>query len=306
MQRLPGDGKPSESRVFRDADPAQFGIAVQKVKYGPIIAAPVCSLSPKHVRFPPPDLIRHHDTKTPVLCDFLFVNKEEFMFPKAHHVLTVFVPVLGSLRAIGCRREKDQSAMTAPLPALPQADVAKLKPVEGRQMLATGEVQIAPNAAPDEEAVHPDCAADEIETDYSVKVLYPVTVCQNIGGGGFGTSVPDDAAPNYKVDRSALSSEQQSAFANPQASPAVYVCYQSKGPWQGSLASVHACAGTCNTQNRLTLTNTPNQIIFTWVGAVLTHPSYFQFDGKLTLLGTVDYGRCHPENIRSRATGRKK
>ena len=225
------------------------------------------------------------------------------MFRKTQHVVTALALALGSPFWIGCSgdKDKDQAATAASLPALSQDDVAKLKPVPHQQLLATSEVQLAPNAAPDDGIAHPDCAADDIETDYSAEVLYPITVC-TVLSGGIGVFTPGDATPTHKLDPSALSSEQQAAFSNPQT---IYWCRQSKGPWQGQLSSEHGCAGTCNTQNRLTLTNTPNLVVFSWVGAITAHPTAFQFDGNPKMLGTVDFGRCHPENAKPSGAGHR-
>jgi len=234
------------------------------------------------------------------------------MFRKIGHVLTSLALLSGALFWSGCTdKERDTAAVSASLPALPQEEIAKLKPVPNRQMLATSEVKMAPNAAPAEGFVHPNCAADDIETDYSAEVLYAVTVCTPIivVSGGTGVFSPGEMGPvqpTHKVDFSALSAEQQGAFTDPKGSNGtIYWCKQKKGPWQGHLSSEHACIGLCSTQNTLTLTNTPNLVTFQWVGSVQDHPTAFEYQGKLTSLGTVDWGRCHPDNARPHAASHK-
>ena len=219
------------------------------------------------------------------------------MVRKTSHVIALFMLVLSSLFWIGCTgdQDKDLHAKAASLPVLPQEDVAKLKPVPREQMLATSEVHLASDVAPDGGIAHPNCTTDEVETDYSAEVFYPMTVC-TVLSGGIGKFTSGDAAPTHKLDYAALSPEQQAAFGNPQPLPGtIYWCRQSKGPWQGALSSDHLCSGTCDTQNRLTLTNAPNLVIFTWTGEIQNHPSYFEFDGALKLLGTAILDRCHPD-----------
>jgi hypothetical protein len=225
-------------------------------------------------------------------------EKEELMFRNIPtHVIAASVLALGSLFWIGCNgdKEKEQPVNVSSLPDLPQEDAAKLKAVPDQPMLATSEVHLLPNALPDNAAVHPNCAAHDVETDYNAKVSYPITVCTFPVGVPTGTGVfsPNFGAPTNKLENAKLSAEQRGAVPS---SPELFWCRTSRGPWQGYLRSEHGCAGTCDTQNKLTLTNTPNLVEFDWVGLVTSHPPGFDFVGKLDLIGTVDNGPCHPQN----------
>jgi len=219
------------------------------------------------------------------------------MFRKIYpHVVTASMLAFGSVVFwIGCQSDKDkEQATTASLPALPQEDVAKLKVVPDQQMLATSEVHLIPNAVPDN-AVHPNCAAHDVEIDYGAKVSYPITVCRfPVVGTGTGVFSPGSGEPTHKLESGRLSAEQRAGL---QQTPELFWCSTSKGPWQGYLRSEHGCSGTCDTQNKLTLTNVPYLVEFDWIGAITSHPPSFEFVGKLEGLGTVDNGPCHPENL---------
>jgi hypothetical protein len=190
-------------------------------------------------------------------------------------------------------KDKEQSINVALLPDLPQEDAAKLKAVPDQQILATSEIHLLPNAVPDN-AVHPNCTAHDVEMDYNAKVSYPITICTFPVGAPVGTiGSPSFATPTNKLDNSRLSAEQRGALST---SNGVFGCVKRNGPWQGYLRSEHGSAGTCDAQNKLTLTNVPNLVEFEWIGAVTNHPASFEFVGRLEPIGTVDNGPCHPEN----------
>jgi len=211
-----------------------------------------------------------------------------------------FFLFLGALLWIGCGAKKSsEQEVTASLPELPQADAAKLKPVPRTQMLATSEIQLpAPPPPESESAIHPNCAANGSETDFSAEVKYSVTVCvfPNAPSAPIGTA----PAPTHKLDSSRLSAEQQ-AITGQAPAPALKLlwCHQDDGPWQGFLSSERGCSGICASQNALTLNNTPNLVVFRWTGSPFDIPpgAPFSYASKPVALGPpVDEGRCHAQN----------
>jgi hypothetical protein len=234
------------------------------------------------------------------------------MFSRTRTIVPAAALLTGGLICAGCStsadKEKEAQATVEALPSLPQADIANLKPVSDQQQLATSEsLRIAP-APPPEGAAHPNCAADEIESDYTAKVSYPVTVCSvlSVVVGTITTTV-GTTQPTHKLEASVLSPEQLAALGVAQPAGQVFWCRQSKGPWQGSLTSDHTCSGTCDLQNVLTLTNTPNVITFHWTGSIQVHPGLnFDFVGAPKLVDTANLGKCHPQNEKPGATGKGK
>jgi hypothetical protein len=221
------------------------------------------------------------------------------MASKTHHFVPALVLMAGGILWIGCNsndNSKNAAATAAALPPLPQEDIALLRPVLDQQMLATRNIHVDVQPPPPEGAAHPNCTADDVETDYSAQVSYPVTVCTSLGVV-VGTLGGVNAPPTHKLEASALTPAQLAAFGTTTPQETIFWCRQSKGPWQGFLTTEHACSGTCNAQNTLTLTNTPNTITFHWQGSVEAHPNQFSFVGIPKLEGTVDWGKCHPENI---------
>jgi hypothetical protein len=210
--------------------------------------------------------------------------------------------VLCSLLWTGCKSEKDrEQEITASLPEVPEADVAKLKVVPHNQMLATSEVRLSPNAPPDT-GIHPDCTTDDVETDFNAEVTYAVFFCGISGGTGVisvGTGVfsPSSRTPTHKVEVAKLSKEQRAVFTTP---PGGIWSWADSGPWQGVLRRENSCSETCNVQNTLSLTNTPNPVTIEWDGQINDHPNLFEFVGKLQSLGTTDFGRCHSQNVAHR------
>ena len=213
----------------------------------------------------------------------------------------------GSNRCLGCGRsavdrvrskKPSEQEVTASLPELPQADLAKLKQVPRTQILATSEVQLPAPAPPESEsAVHPNCAADASEIDYSAEVNYPITVCNPPNGVPVGT-IPGPSAPTHKLDSSKLSAEQK-AVAGQSATAQLWWCHQHNGPWQAYLSSVRGCSGVCGPQNVLTLTNAPNLVTFHWAGSPGEVPpgAPFTYASKPAALGPpIDEGRCHAQN----------
>jgi hypothetical protein len=214
--------------------------------------------------------------------------------------VATIVVVLGSLLWMACGTKKpSEQDVTASLPDLPQTDVAKLKPVPRAQMLATSEVLWAAPAPPESQsAVHQNCAQDSSETDYSVEVKYPITVCllpPNVPSVPIGTST-GSFAPTHKLDSSNLSAEQK-AVAGEAQTLKVWWCHQDNGPWQGSLISTRECTVSCSTLNTLTLTNTPNMVGgFHWYGSPFTIPdgAPFSYASKPVALGPpIDNGACN-------------
>jgi hypothetical protein len=224
------------------------------------------------------------------------------MFHQTRHIVPAFVMLAGGLIYTGCssggNKESMSRATVEALPSLPQADIAKLQPVPDQQQLATSEIKRAvPQPSPEEDVAHPNCAADEIEFDYTAKVSYPVTVCTSLDVV-VGVFSGGPITPTHKLEASALSPEQLAAFGSTTPKETIFWCHQSKGPWQATLNSDHACSGTCDTQNVLTLTNTPNIITFHWTGAINPPPSIFNFQyvGQPKLVDKADLGKCHPQN----------
>jgi len=212
---------------------------------------------------------------------------------------TTVVLALAALSWIACGQKKPtEQETTAALPDLPQTEIAKLMPVPHSQMLATSEVQQPPTAPP-ETAIHPDCAANASETDYTAEVNYPITVCTFPNGPSvpIGTTEGPSAA-THKLNTSNLSAQQKAATG--QSSQAIiWWCHQDKGPWQGYLTSERGCSGVCAPQNVLTLTNAPNLVTFHWAGSVVDPSGApFTYASKPVAVGPpVDEGRCHAQNV---------
>ncbi len=198
-------------------------------------------------------------------------------------------------------KSKEQESV-ASLPELPTADVATLKAVPNNKMLATSVIMRSarPEVPP---KIQPGCAADDVTTNYSVEVKYSVTVCIpiNIPSAGTITGVFNGGlTPNYKLDNSKLPQELQGlATTSPNsASPeTLWECKKDEGPWKGSLDSEKGCSATCETDNRLTLLNTPNVVEIEWYGSIIgDKPPIVQFVGQLHLNDTTSE-RCHSQNV---------
>jgi hypothetical protein len=219
------------------------------------------------------------------------------MYTKAHAKIVATVALaLSGLSLVGCgAKTKSEQEITASLPDLPQTEVAKMKPVPHTQMLATSEVQRL-TGPPPEPAVHPDCAANAIESDCSAEVSYPITVCTFPSGVITGTFPGGPLEPTQKLDITRLSAEQKAVAG--QSTQSVFWCKVHTGPWQAFLSSTKGCGGTCATDNILTLTSAPNLVVFQWYGSIIDdHPQVFQYVGKLNLLGTTNVDKCHAENV---------
>jgi len=198
---------------------------------------------------------------------------------------------------IGCGSKKpNEQETTAALPPLPSAEVAKLKPVPHRNMLATSEV-LSPATPPPETAIHPACAANGSETDYTVEVKYGVGVCTTPGGFPSvpysGAITQSNFAPTHKLEATTLSDEQKAVFQPPLGG---VWCYIDSGPWQGYITSTRGCSGSCSPDNVLTLTNAPNLVVISWYGSVFDHPAGFDYVSSPKSQGTADQGRCHAQN----------
>jgi len=242
------------------------------------------------------------------------------MLSRTCHVVPALVLLASGFLGIGCnsgssdnsKNAANAAATVAALPALPQEDAALLRPVLDQQgVLATREIHLDVQPPPEGPAQR-SCTADDVETEYSVAVLHPVTFCTTQSPADGNLTTQGEVNGNlqkvhgpatHKLEISALSPAQLAAFGGT-APTAALSCHQSKGPWQGMLTSGQACSGTCIPQNTLTLTNTPNTITFHWEGTIDAHPSVFQFQGVPTPEGTVDWSRC--ENVKSKTAQKGK
>ncbi len=203
----------------------------------------------------------------------------------------------------GCSSNKNkEQESVASLPELPSADVATLKAVPNSKMLATSVIKRVPRPeAPPK--IQPACQADDVTTNYSVEVKYPVTVCIPLNIPSTGTvtgQYPGGLTPTHKLDTSKLPQDLQSLASNSpnSASPeTLWKCKKDEGPWQGSLDSEKSCSGTCETDNRLTLLNTPNVVEVEWYGSIIgDKPPIVQFVGQLHLNDTTRE-MCHSQNV---------
>lgn len=223
---------------------------------------------------------------------------------KYSHISSALVTIffLGlCLLACGPKQNTDQEKV-ASLPDLPQADVDKLKLVPNTHLLATSQVQ-RPSAPPPASGPPPPCPADQTETDYTVQVLYPITVCRSIVlapqeiDGSYAGFYIDRQGATSRVANSKLPSELQGIAGNAPGASTVpwWVCRTDKGPWQGYLTESHLCVGTCSAVFSLQLTNAPNPEVWAWDLSLGNHhfDPDFQFASALVSLGTTDYGSCH-------------
>jgi hypothetical protein len=197
----------------------------------------------------------------------------------------------------GCSHDKpaNQDPALASLPQLPDGDLARLKGVDGKPVLATGgEIQF-PAPPPPAGVAAPKCAARAFETDYSGKASYSVFYCGIGGVTGWpttGTTTTIPLKPSYSIDYSRLSAEQRGVLGT-QPTGGVF-CSVSKGPWSAEIKSQHECSGTCDAQNQMTLTDAPKLVVISWIGALNPPPAGVEFVGSLKPTGTFDNGPCHP------------
>ncbi len=213
------------------------------------------------------------------------------------HAAPAVMLVLSGVLSIGCGGNKDQERV-ASLPELPQADVAKLKPVPNSHLLASSELQRAPDVVTGPPP--PPCAKDASITDFAAEVKYPITVCSSIfvDPGDLAGVFSERRAPTHKLDVSKLPPDLQAIASNQSQSAGrpnniFWSCRTDDGPWQAHLTVERGCIGSCRSLNTLQLINVPNLVLWQWFGSPQDHPADFQFVGPLTSQGTTDEGSCH-------------
>ena len=229
----------------------------------------------------------------------------------ANYARAVVPLVLSGLLWIGCGEKIDKNQeLAASLPELPQSDMVKLKPVPNSHLLATSELHVVPAKRPASATPPRLCSVDDTILDFNVQVTYPITVCSSIGGdlGEGPENFRQSRAPTYRLDGSRLPLDpdaivsKQLHLTGGLATP-LWWCRTDTGPWQGHLSSERQCTGSCDSYNKLILTNAPNLVEWDWYGAVTAGPSDLQFAGLLEELGKRDLGRCYAKNIRMRKHG---
>jgi hypothetical protein len=192
-----------------------------------------------------------------------------------------------TLSSCGSKQDPDEGKV-ANLPDLPQADVDRLKPIPNTQVLATSLMQ-RKSPSPVTTAP-PPCVADASETDYSVQVSYPITVCRSI-------ATPINALADFYIERQGATSRVATSklpnFGG--VNSPWLICRTDTGPWQGYLIEQHLCTISCATVFSLVFTNAPNPVEFSWDGSLGNHPfdPNFQFLGDPVEVGKIDYGSCH-------------
>ena len=220
--------------------------------------------------------------------------------PSTHVSVAAAVILLAAASiAIGCR--KDPLAGLAELPA---DSASNLQIVPGRALLAT---QIRSKAAPSTQAP-PPCAADSTSTYYDARITVPITLCWNFDLTEVAVYDQGIMPPGAAITHNKLSSG--STAANPAGFAVMrfpLFCSTSDGPWSADLESDRECVGICGPQNSLTVIGIPNLVQFFWAGQYDVPPlgAPFKFVGAPTQVDSVDRGRCHPENERGDAQGKR-
>jgi hypothetical protein len=179
------------------------------------------------------------------------------------------VLALSGLLWTGCGgKDAKEQELAASLPELPDADVAKLKPVPNSQLLGTSELQRVRQGGAPQTASTPPCPKDDTILDFSAQVTYPITVCSFHAAGAMLT---ESSGLTHKLSNTSLPAGLKVAAAKQSPSGEIpsslwRFCKKDSGPWQADLSSDHPCSGTCGTYNRLTLTNSPNPVEWDWYG----------------------------------------